>query len=160
MAVTCPRGLAGDEGAALRTWGFRNGDPCHQYIGSVRSRTGLALVFPNIYQHRHTPFRLLDPSQEGHQTVVAFFLIDPEIQPVISTRSVGPQQKDWIARAVDECADVRIPVEVLERIISNVEGLLSETEAANFRQDILEERSDFRKATNTNHFCVPFDASW
>jgi hypothetical protein len=94
MAVNYPRGFsAGDTGATLRTWGMRDGDSCHQYIGSRPVHDGLAIVFPNIYQHHQTSFTLLDSSKPGHQTVIAFFLVDPEVQPVVSTAMVAPQQK-------------------------------------------------------------------
>src|ERR1700722_6903140 len=158
MAVTYPRGFSpGDIGATMRTWGLTDGDSCHQYIGSVHTRTGLGLVFPNIYQHRHTPFQLLDPSKEGHQTVVSFFLVDPEIQPIISTSSVAPQQEEWIRRALEESVDLRIPVEIVQQIVEKVEGLMSESEAMGLRQEILEERSRFTKLNDSYHFCIPFD---
>jgi hypothetical protein len=158
MAVTSPRGFsAGDTGATLRTWGLVDGDPCHQYIGSVRTRTGLGLVWPNIYQRRHTPFRLLDPSKEGHQTVVAFFLVDPEIQPIISTSLVKPQQEEWTRKALDESADPRIPVEIIERIVMEVDGLMSCAEALEFRDKVLQERTSFWETNDAHHFCIPFD---
>jgi hypothetical protein len=89
--------------------------------------------------------------------VVAFFLVDPEIQPVISTRSVAPQQEGWIRRAFNESADLRIPIEIIDRIMEEVEGLMSESEARSFRQEILEERSNFCKLHDSLHFCIPFD---
>jgi Protein of unknown function (DUF4246) len=158
MAVTCPRDFsAGDEGATVRTWGLANGEFCHQYLGSVNTRTGLGIVFPNIYQHRHTSLRLLDPSKEGHQTVVAFFLIDPEIQPITSTSSVGPQQEEWIREAVNEAVDMRVPGEIVEQIVDNVEGLMSVKDAENFREQMRKERSGFWRLNDACQFCIPFD---
>ncbi|KAF9004921.1 hypothetical protein BDZ89DRAFT_1049319 [Hymenopellis radicata] len=85
-----PRGFgAGDNGATLRTWGLSDGDPCHQYVGSVRIREGLAIVFPNIYQFRHKPVRLADPSKPGLLRMVSFLLVDPDIPPIPSTATVG-----------------------------------------------------------------------
>jgi hypothetical protein len=158
MAVTAPRGFsAGDTGATLRTWGFEDGDSCHQYIGHVPIQAGAGLAFPNIYQHRETPFRLKDPSKEGHQTIVAFFLIDPEIQPVVSTTTVAPQQREWITRAMDESLDPRLPNEVFEKIIENVEGTMTEDEAEGFRREMFAERSIFWRLHDSYHFCIPFD---
>ncbi|KAK0466274.1 uncharacterized protein EV420DRAFT_1617565 [Desarmillaria tabescens] len=69
MAVTYPRGFnAGDNGATFRTWGMRDAAPCHQFIGDVSIRQGTAIVFPNIYQYRHTPIQLADPRKPGSQT--------------------------------------------------------------------------------------------
>lgn len=158
MAVTSPRGFhAGDTGATVRTWAMKDGDPCHQYIGSRHIRTGLTICFPNIYQYRHTPLQLLDPSREGYQRVVAFYLVDPEIQPVISTTKVPPQQKQWIKSAVERHIDSRLPIELAERIIEEVDGLLTEEDASMFRQEMMEEREHFWSQNDNYHFCIPFD---
>jgi hypothetical protein len=158
MAVTSPKGfLAGDTGATMRTWAMKDGDPCHQYIGSKLTSTGLAIAFPNIYQYRHSPFRLHDPSKEGHQRLIAFYLVDPEIQPVISTSRVPPQQKSWIKAAVEESIDVRLPLELVEKIIDYVEGKMNWDEAVDFRREMLEERKNFWRQNDDYHFCIPFD---
>ncbi|CAA7268051.1 unnamed protein product [Cyclocybe aegerita] len=158
MAVTYPKGFsAGDAGATLRTWGIEDGDSCHQYIGEVPVRPGLSLVFPNIYQHRQTSFELRDPSKQGHITVIRFFLVDPEIRPIVSTSVVAPQQKDWIHKALDDNLDKRLPNEVIEKILNNVEGLMDESEADSYKKELLEARKRFTQASNSYHFCIPFD---
>jgi Protein of unknown function (DUF4246) len=158
MAVSYPGGFfAGDAGATFRTWGLADGDPCHQHLGSVPIRAGLGLVFPNIYQHRQTSLRLKDSSKEGHQTVLCFLLVDPEIPPVVSTSVVPPQQVDWIRNAVDESLGNRIPVELIELIMENVEGLMTDSVAQVFKHEILTERVKFQWRNNSNHFCIPFN---
>jgi hypothetical protein len=158
MAVNYPRGFsAGDTGATLRTWGMRDGDSCHQYIGSRPVQDGLAIVFPNIYQYHQTSFTLLNPSKPGHQTVIAFFLVDPDVQPIVSTAMVAPQQKQWIGRALDESLDRRVPVEVVERIMDHVEGMMEVAEAENYGRALVAVRETFREANNNYHFCIPFD---
>jgi hypothetical protein len=158
MAVTSPKRFhAGDTGATMRTWAMKDGDPCHQYIGSKLTSTGLAIAFPNIYQYRHSPFRLHDPSKEGYQRLIAFYLVDPEIQPVISTSRVPPQQKSWIKAAVEESVDVRLPLELVEKIVDYVEGKMNWDEAVDFRREMLEERKNFWRQNDHYHFCIPFD---
>ncbi|KAJ7584342.1 hypothetical protein C8J56DRAFT_950766 [Mycena floridula] len=158
MAVTYPRGFnAGDSGATLRTWGLRDGDSCHQHIGSVAARPGLGLVFPNIYQHRYTSFKLVDLEKEGHQTVVTFMLVDPDIQPIISTAKVPPQEKAWVARTLHETLYQRLPVELVEKILEFVEGLVEEEEAVKTRALVMAERTRFRIANDIYHFSIPFD---
>jgi len=158
MAVTSPKRFhAGDTGATMRTWAMNDGDPCHQYIGSKPTSTGLAIAFPNIYQYRHPPFRLHNSSKEGHQRLVAFYLVDPEIQPVVSTSRVPPQQKSWIKAAVEESIDARLPVELVEKIVNHVEGKMSRDEAVDFRREMLEERVCFWAQNDNYHFCIPFD---
>ncbi|KAF1731198.1 hypothetical protein CRV24_009277 [Beauveria bassiana] len=65
-----------------------------QDIGEISTRQGRAIFFPNILQHRVSPFRLKDASRPGHRKIVALFLVDPAI-PIISTANVPPQQRDW-----------------------------------------------------------------
>jgi len=141
----------------MRTWGMKDGDPCHQYIGSKTISTGLAIAFPNIYQYRHPPFKLDNPSKGGHQRLVAFYLVDPEVQPVISTSRVPPQQKSWIKAAVAESVDARLPVELVEKIMDHVEGKMNWDEAVDFRRDMIAERESFWRQNNKYHFCIPFD---
>ncbi|KAF9486340.1 hypothetical protein BDN70DRAFT_773656, partial [Pholiota conissans] len=158
MAVTFPRGFsAGDTGATLRTWGIRDGDPCHQYIGSVPIRPGLSLVYPNIYQQSQTAFKLADPSKEGHFKVIRFFLVDPDVKPVISTSRVAPQQEEWIHQAVDDNLDTRLPYEMIEKIMESIDGLMTFGEAKDYRQKLIEETRRFTQANNSYHFCIPFD---
>lgn len=158
MAVTYPRGFsAGDNGATLRTWGIRDGDSCHQYIGEVPVRAGLSLVFPNIYQSQQTSFTLEDPSQEGHLKAIWFYLVDPEIRPIISTSVVAPQQESWIRKALDDNLDTRLPNELVEKILEYVEGVMTLQEAEEHRKTLIEATEQFTQANNSYHFCIPFD---
>ncbi|TFK41976.1 hypothetical protein BDQ12DRAFT_677465 [Crucibulum laeve] len=158
MAVTYPRGFfAGDIGATLRTWGLRDGDSCHQHIGSVPLQAGFSVVFPNIYQHRQMPFQLADPTKEGHLTLVTFLLVDPDIQPVVSTSAVAPQQKDWIEEALYEALQGRLPAELITKVMENVESVMQENEADDYRDEMLRIRNAFRQANDNYLFCIPFD---
>jgi hypothetical protein len=168
MAVTYPRGFnAGDSGATLRTWGLRDGDACHQHIGTVNVKTGLGIVFPNLYQHRLSDVHLRandDPRDEngdavgGHVRVLKFLLIDPDIDPRLSTTYVPPQQRSWIYAALAESIRDRVPVELLDKIMEFVDvWVMSEEDAEEARQEMTEERETFRTRNDTYHFCIPFD---
>ncbi|KAG5643500.1 hypothetical protein DXG03_000741 [Asterophora parasitica] len=134
MAVTYPRGFtAGDTGATARTWGLRDSDACHQYIGARALTPGLAIAFPNLYQHRLSPFALVDPSLSGRLGVLRFWLVDPEIWPVVSTGVVAPQQMGWIREAVGESLGQWLPVELVEQVMSEVEGLMGKEEAEEYK---------------------------
>jgi len=141
----------------MRTWAIGDGDPCHQYIGSKNIHTGLTVAFPNIYQYRHAPFKLLDPLKDGHQMVVAFYLVDPDIEPLISTSRVPPQQRHWAKVAMEESLDIRLPVELIEKILDDVGDLMGENEAQGLRREMLEERQNFWRQSDNHHFCMPFD---
>lgn len=101
---------------------------CLQSYGSVETRQGRLLAFPNLLyvqnalpslsrtissgysllshgeliirsQHRVSPFKLQDPTKPGHRRFIALWLVDPH-QRIVSTANVPPQQLDWWAEAV------------------------------------------------------------
>ncbi|KAJ2936062.1 hypothetical protein H1R20_g1033, partial [Candolleomyces eurysporus] len=157
-AVSYPRGfLAGDTGATLRTWGITDGDACHQYIGSLPIRQNLSVTYPNIYQSRHTPFRLLDPDKPGRMTILTFLLVDPDIRPIISTSKVPPQQEAWIKQAVYDALTPRLPSELVEEVVARLEGFMTPEEAEHYRGQFAETLERFTQASNSTHFCIPFD---
>ncbi|KAG5730161.1 hypothetical protein E4T56_gene10370, partial [Termitomyces sp. T112] len=132
MATTYPRRFAaGDNGATLRTWGLRDGDACHQHIGTRPLTPGLLLAFPNLYQSSLSPFALADPTRPGRLTLVRFGLVDPEVGGVVCTGDVAPQQEAWIREAVYEalCGSGRVPREIGDMVMERVEGLVGEDEA-------------------------------
>ncbi|KAG7452093.1 uncharacterized protein BT62DRAFT_960127 [Guyanagaster necrorhizus] len=158
MAVTYPRGFnAGDNGATFRTWGMRDAAPCHQYIGNVPIYQGTAIVFPNIYQYRHTPIQLADPRKPGHRRMISFLLVDPDIPPIPSTSNVPPQQKAWIREALDSFLDVRFPEEVVTRIMDHVDWLVDEDEMVSLQEEMMQERREFISNNDDHYFSIPFD---
>tara|TARA_R100001163_G_scaffold41949_1_gene31730 strand:- start:5344 stop:6861 length:1518 start_codon:yes stop_codon:yes gene_type:complete len=56
-------------------------------LPSVEIKEGLAMVFPNTYQHLVEPFELEDKSKPGHRKILVFWLIDPSDR-VFSTKDV------------------------------------------------------------------------
>jgi len=75
--------------------------------------------------------------------VVAFYLVDPDIQPLVSTSQYHPN-KGLDQNCHRGILDVRLPVELIDKILDDVEGLMSEPEAEAFRRKkMLEERRNF-----------------
>lgn len=74
----------------------RQDGPAIMELGSVLTRQGRMLAFPNILQHRVCPFRLADPTKPGHRKILAMFLVDPHIR-IPSTLTCPPQRRDWWA---------------------------------------------------------------
>ncbi|ETS80957.1 hypothetical protein PFICI_08486 [Pestalotiopsis fici W106-1] len=68
--------------------------PCIQNYGSVHTNQGRILAFPNVFQHRVSPFQLEDPTKAGHRRFIALWLVDPTWR-IVSTANVPPQQSDW-----------------------------------------------------------------
>ncbi|KAL0574584.1 hypothetical protein V5O48_007369 [Marasmius crinis-equi] len=75
-------------------FGVKQHGPCIQVLGSVVTREGRLVAFPNVLQHQVQPFELADPSKPGYRKILALFLVDPYIR-TLSTANVPPQQRDW-----------------------------------------------------------------
>ncbi|KAF8521940.1 hypothetical protein BU17DRAFT_75381 [Hysterangium stoloniferum] len=129
-------------------FGCENEGPAVQYIGTVDTKEGRILTFPNILQHQVQPFKLEDPTKPGHRKILAMFLVDPNIR-VISTANVPCQQRDWWAEALSEakgCGLDPLPAELRTQVINDVEGFpISLKEAKELRLELMKER-------RTGHF--------
>ncbi|CAI7595234.1 unnamed protein product [Penicillium pancosmium] len=75
---------------------LKNNSDCltTQDLGSVASKEGRLITFPNTLQHCVSPFSLEDRSKPGHRKILALFLVDPH-RRVISSANVPPQREDW-----------------------------------------------------------------
>jgi hypothetical protein len=130
-------------------------------LGSVITKEGRCIAFPNLFQHRVSPFKLLDPTRPGYRKILVFFLVDPSIpQPIPSTSVIPPQQKEW---AIDELKKAprshglnKLPLELLNMINEEVE-LMSREEAKSFRLELMDERTKFVKDHDSNFFSVQFN---
>ena len=80
-------------------FGSGNGSPCLQNYGSVETKQGRLLAFPNVFHHRVSGFQLADPTKPGHRRFIALWLVDPT-KRIISTANVPPQQMDWWAESI------------------------------------------------------------
>ncbi|KAM0544342.1 hypothetical protein ACHAPJ_011878 [Fusarium lateritium] len=67
---------------------------CVQRYGSVETKQGRLLAFPNIFHHRVSSFELQDKTKPGHRRFIALWLIDPNTR-IINTGNVPPQQQSW-----------------------------------------------------------------
>ncbi|KAL4761383.1 DUF4246 domain-containing protein [Aspergillus foveolatus] len=69
-----------------------------QDLGSVDTKEGRLLTFPNTLQHRVSLFFLADRSKPGHRKILALFLVNPHHR-IISSANVPPQREglagDW-----------------------------------------------------------------
>lgn len=117
-------------------------DPPFQELGSVLTRPGRLLAFPNVFQHQVQPFRLEDPTKPGHRKILAMFLVDPNLR-ILSTGVVPPQRRDWWAPEVRKISPFsKIPVEVFDMIIDSVEDFpMSWERAEEVREVLMDERS-------------------
>ncbi|KAF2143968.1 uncharacterized protein K452DRAFT_267025 [Aplosporella prunicola CBS 121167] len=122
---------------------IKQDEPGIQDVGSIKTQEGRMLAFPNVFQHRVAPFKLNDPTRPGHRKIIALFLVDPYCR-IISTARVPPQQKDWWADVVrKEGAVPKLPAELLEYVVEDVEWPMSLEEAKEHRLKLMQERTAF-----------------
>ncbi|KAI0467944.1 hypothetical protein F4859DRAFT_492174 [Xylaria cf. heliscus] len=122
-------------GASLGYHGF-----CLQNYGSIETPEGRLLAFPNVFQHRVSPFRLVDHMKPGHRRFIALWLVDPHTR-IISTANVPPQQQDWWVESVfGRSAESRrasvskLPVELAQLL--NEKGLLEKTQLSDAKHKL------------------------
>ncbi|EDN02208.1 predicted protein [Histoplasma mississippiense (nom. inval.)] len=122
-------------------FGCENGGPAIQEIGDVVCKQGRLLTFPNILQHRVSPFELEDPSKPGHRKILALFLVDPNIR-IISSANVPCQRRDWWEEQVPwEHVTGRLPPELSGEVLSHLDDyLMSMEDAAALRLELMGER--------------------
>lgn len=111
-------------------------------------------MFPNVLQHRVSPFKLADTSKPGHCKLLALFLVDPDIR-IPSTANVPPQQLDWWAQSINKKIEgthfEKLPGELMDKIYSGVSNSfpISLMRAKNVRRDLMRERRAQQEETNT-----------
>ncbi|KAF7591638.1 hypothetical protein BBP40_001277 [Aspergillus hancockii] len=122
----------------------RNETQITQDLGSVVCQEGRLLTFPNILQHRVSPFSLADRSKPGHRKILALFLVDPNMR-IISSSNVPPQQEDWAKEKRDVVRDLlaqRLPLELQEMVSGDIlTPSITLKEAKDYRLQLMEERS-------------------
>ena len=141
-----------------------------QVLGSVVTKQGRCLAFPNVYQHQVQPFELIDKSKPGHRKILALFLIDPETERP-STSDIPPQQQDWLRALLLDIATAlgagsnnmerkglgKLPVELLDMIVDQADWLMSREEAEEYRLRLMDERGPMIATNNEHMFEPPFN---
>ncbi|KAG2048820.1 hypothetical protein BDR06DRAFT_942301 [Suillus hirtellus] len=157
MAVKTPPAFPekGYQDVTMKTWGLQARKPCHQYIGAVPIHEGLCIAFPNIYQYSITPFSLADPSKEGYQRIIGLYLVDPSIVPLASTQRVPPQQKPWTRLGLEKGTRGIFPVELVDKVLDEVDGLMDIDEAVKHRERMVKERTRLSVLNDVQRFNIP-----
>ncbi|KAF7330232.1 hypothetical protein MVEN_02460400 [Mycena venus] len=141
MATQAPQPHEQDDSTCMEVlYGMRRDEPCVQDIGSVETKAGRCLTFPNLYQHRVSPFKLVDKTKPGVRKILVFFLIDPTFS-ILSASNVPP-------------AAIR---ELLDYIARLVPGVKSRAEAEAVRVELMEERTVMIESVNTEFFAREFN---
>ena len=127
-------------------FGCQNWTAAVQFVGSVDTKEGRVLTWPNTLQHMVQPFKLADPEKPGHRKILALFLVDPNIQ-IISTANVPCQRKDWWSQIVrsEKGGISELPLELQDAIFDGVfDGFpITLEEAKGLRRELMKERKRF-----------------
>ncbi|VDB98723.1 unnamed protein product [Peniophora sp. CBMAI 1063] len=165
-SVNAPSVGQHDVSGARATYGLARDDPLMQTLGAVVTKAGRSIAFPNIYQHQVQPFALADTSRPGHRKILALFLVDPSLEhPRPSTTFVPPQQREWMyttIRSLSTSSDSRLsrlPLELLDAIVENIDGLMDRAEAEELRLELMDERTKMTDNNLEEMFEVPFNIS-
>ncbi|KAL1709592.1 hypothetical protein EV121DRAFT_194461 [Schizophyllum commune] len=125
-------------------YGIEDGEPCVQQVGSIAIKSGRCVAYPNIYQHKMSPLKLKDPAQPGNCKILTLFLVDPN-RRIPSATEVPPQQADAVREVLLNAERdnffSKLPPELIDAIVANVDGLLSWEEAVRTREEMMEERA-------------------
>ncbi|KAJ7125245.1 hypothetical protein C8R44DRAFT_619495 [Mycena epipterygia] len=154
-----------DDDMCMETlYNMERGGQCVQDLGSMITKQGRALAWPNLFQHRVSPFHLNDPTKPGHRKILAFFLVNPAKDPIVSATDVPPQQAEWMWNAMaDTMVDphsttANLPPELYECIQEQLsETLMTRAEAEMYRQRLMSERTSFLVQHERTVIQQPFD---
>ncbi|KAI8909500.1 hypothetical protein EDD86DRAFT_190615 [Gorgonomyces haynaldii] len=131
----------GDNTGVSEKIGLEDGEALNQYLGSVTCSEGKCIVFPNTLQHKVEPFELLDKTRPGHRKIMCFFVVDPTIR-IPSTKEVPPQQKEWVEFDVQSALLPVLPVELVSKVVSSADWLMSLKEAKKTRLELMDKRTN------------------
>ncbi|KAJ7858164.1 hypothetical protein B0H13DRAFT_2076558 [Mycena leptocephala] len=142
----------------------RNPTECVQNLGHIVTKEGRALAWPNLFQHRVSVFGLSDPSKPGHRKILAIFLVDPTIDPIVSATDVPPQQAQWATDAVDHAhADstshmAKLPQELADMVKACLPStLMTLEEAKEYRLNLMKERTVFEQDHTSTAYTQTFN---
>ncbi|KAF8634503.1 hypothetical protein AX17_004200 [Amanita inopinata Kibby_2008] len=139
-------------------FGCENGEPAVQCVGSVETREGRLITYPNTIQHKIESFRLADPTKSGHLSILIVHLVDPKIR-IISTANVPCQRQDWWRDAFREkdSGMRKLPMELKDTVYDGLDFPISVKEAKAIRREMMKEWNKFSMAHNELYELVEFD---
>lgn len=125
-------------------FGCEQNGPTIQTVGSLITKEGRLVTFPNVFQHRVLPFQLADRSKPGHRKILALFLVDPNMK-IISSANVPCQQREWWAQELRERSALpNLPLELTNIIMDGVDDFpIGLDRAKELRLELMEERKGF-----------------
>jgi len=157
QAVQEPPYEQNDLKAPAQLFGLPDAATLNQRLGQVLTCGGRCLAFPNILQHRVSPFSLEDRTRPGHRKILVFFLVDPA-RRILSTSHVPPQQSSWFADSLQKLLweAGKLPPELTDHIVSFLDWPMKLDEAKVHREALMKERKFFIQSNTEELFERPF----
>jgi hypothetical protein len=129
--------------------------PLVQYHGAIITKEDRCIVFPNVMQHKVSPFTLVDAQKPGVRKILVFFLVDPS-ERVLSTMNVPPQQQSWYVPALLRTrAFGDMPEELVSNIVEYLQVPMNSDVAAEYREELMAERKYFINENTSTYFERP-----
>ncbi|KAL9652002.1 hypothetical protein ABK040_000343 [Willaertia magna] len=129
--------------------GLHDGDLMFDLLGSVETKEGKCIVFPNTNQHRVRHFFPIDPSKPAIRKILVFFLVDPE-KPIISTKDVEPQQLPILLSKYFILVKI-FPIHLLYNNILKFLPHFTLEEAKNYREELMKARKYYKDENNEDY---------
>ncbi|KAL9652012.1 hypothetical protein ABK040_000353 [Willaertia magna] len=142
-----------DVKGAFEESGLHDGDLMFDLLGSVETKEGKCIAFPNTNQHRVKHFFPIDPSKPAIRKILVFFLVDPE-KPIISTKDVELQQLPILLSKYFILVKI-FPIHLLYNNILKFLPHFTLEEAKNYREELMKARK-YYKDENNDEFERPF----
>ncbi|KAJ1334272.1 hypothetical protein BSLG_008107 [Batrachochytrium salamandrivorans] len=129
----------------LREYGISAGNKLTQEVGNIKLNLGRCVTYPNLFQHRLAPIRLLDASLVS--------------KTIVSTSATPPQQIGWFTDAISSSACIpRLPNEIIRNVASFIPGLSTAADArTRYAQAIYEQTHSIGPAISDDVFERVFD---
>src|SRR3989338_3437711 len=155
QAIKDPDYEQNDDNGVRQIYNLNDDDHMNQFLGYVNTIEDRCLVFPNVYQHCLSGFKLDDPTKPGSRKILVFFLVDPT-KPILSTSRVPPQQPDWLLSSLLSYNSFgsRFPSELVSLIVDYISPLNINL-AKQHRLSLMKERKYLQKNTD-QFFLRPF----
>lgn len=139
-----------DNHGVLSIYGLENEKHLINNTGSVLTRGGRSIAFPNLFQHKVESFHLDDPSKPGYRRILVFFLVNPDVE-IPSTVDLDPKQI-YLYREELLKHDNNIPNPIWDIIVIYSGNAWTWEEACMHREKLMHERKYIQSNINDQYF--------
>lgn len=138
--VSTPMYEQNDDFTMAHCYGFDRDEALLNHLGSIETKPGRCIAFPNFYQHRVEPFQLLDPNRSGFRRIIVFFYVNP-FKEIPSTNTLTTKNKNLFLQYLNCSHLILLPSVLINMIQDYVDDKFWTAEdAVNHRMKLMNER--------------------